>query len=118
MLVEDNAMSQQMLNEHLVDCGYQVQCLSGGEGFDKEVADFQPDLILLEVNLRDLDGCTLLTQIRQRSDWRHIRVIVITTLSFSSHRARALSLGVSHYLVKPVDLGDLKQAIQDELVCV
>ena len=42
-------------------------------------------------------------------------MIVVSALAFRSDQQRALNLGASRYLVKPVNLNDLKQAIQDEL---
>lgn len=115
LLVEHNALNRQMLSEYLVDCGYQVLSLSEGGGFFQTLAEFQPSLILLELRLPDIDGYTLLQQLQQRTEWRHIPVIVVSTLAFRADQQRALDLGVSRYFIKPVNINGLMQAIQEEL---
>lgn len=115
LLLEDNDLNREVLEDCLVDCGYQIRALAGSKGFFQVLADFQPHLILLDLRLPDIDGYTLLEQIQQGTDWQHIPVIVFSALAFSSDKQRALSLGASRYLVKPVSLKDLKEAIQDEL---
>ena len=108
-------MNRQLLEDYLVVFGYQVRSLAGGEGFFPTVADFQPHLILLDLRLPDIDGYTLLEQIQQGADWQYIPVIIVSACAFSSDQQRARSLGASRYFVKPVNLNDLRQAIQDEL---
>ena len=108
-------MNRQMLSDYLDYCGYQVLSLASGSGFFQALADFQPSLILLDLRLPDIDGYTLLEQIKQETKWWHIPVIVVSALAFRADQQRALSLGASRYLVKPVNLPALNQAIQDEL---
>ena len=115
LLVEDNDVNRQMLDDYLVFCGYQVLALSGGSGFFQALADFKPHLILLDLKLPDIDGYTLLQQMQQVTDWQHIPVIVVSAFAFRADQQRAFSWGASRYLVKPVNLSDLKNAIEDEL---
>ena len=115
LLIEDNDLNRQMLDDYLVFCGYQVLSLADGSGFFQVLADFKPHLILLDLRLPNIDGYALLQQIQQGSDWQHIPIIVVSAFAFRVDQQRALSLGVRRYFVKPVNLNDLKQAIQDEL---
>jgi two-component system cell cycle response regulator DivK len=115
LLVEDNYLNRQMLEDYLVFCGYQVMSLADGSGFFQAIADFQPQLVLLDLKLPDVDGYTLLAQIRQRPDWHDIPIIVVSAFAFKADQQRALELGARRYFVKPVSLRDLKQAIDDEL---
>lgn len=115
LLVEDNDLNRQMLEDYLVYYGYHVFSLAGGSRFFQAVADFQPNLILLDLKLPDVHGYTLLEQIQQRSDCWYIPVIVVSACAFKADQQRAFSLGVRRYFVKPVILTDLNQAIQDEL---
>ena len=115
LLVEDNDLNRQMLDDYLVFCGYQVLSIADGYGFFHVLADFKPHLILLDLRLPDIDGYTLLEQIQQGTEWLHIPVIVVSAFAFRVDQQRALNLGVRRYFVKPVNLTDLKQAIQDEI---
>lgn len=115
LLVEDNDLNRQMLQDYIVFCGYQVLSLPGGSGFFEALADFQPQLTLLDLKLPDIDGYTLLEQIQQSTDWQHIPVIIVSAFAFKADKQRALSLGARRYFVKPVNLNDLRQAVEDEL---
>ncbi len=115
LLVEDNELNRQMLDDYLVYCGYQVLSIASGANFFQVLADFQPNLILLDLKLPGINGYTLLEQIQQETDWRHTPVIVVSAFAFKADKQRALSLGARRYFVKPVNLFDLRQAIQDEL---
>jgi two-component system cell cycle response regulator DivK len=115
LLVEDNDLNRQMLDDYLVYCGYQVLSIASGSGFFQVLAGFQPNLILLDLKLPGINGYTLLEQIQQETDWRHTPVIVVSAFAFKADKQRALSLGARRYFVKPVNLFDLRQAIQEEL---
>lgn len=114
LLVEDNDLNRQMLHDYIVFCGYQVLSLRGGSGFFEALADFQPQIILLDLKLPDIDGYTLLEQLHQ-SPWGYIPVIIVSAFAFIADQQRAFDLGARRYFVKPVSLSKLKQAIADEL---
>ena len=117
LLVEDNDLNRQMLEDYLVYCTYQVYSLADGADFFQALVDFQPHLILLDLKLPNIDGYTLLEQIKQREDWKQIPVIVVSAFAFRLDQQRAFNLGVRRYFVKPVtSLTDLRQAIQEELL--
>jgi CheY-like chemotaxis protein len=115
LLVEDNYLNRQMLEDYLVFCGYQVLGLADGTGFFQALADFRPELILLDLKLPGIDGYTLLEQKSCRQDYQSIPVIVVSAFAFKADQQRALKLGAKRYFVKPVSLRDLKQAIEEEL---
>lgn len=114
LLVEDNYLNRQMLEDYLVFCGYQVLGLASGSTFFQALADFQPHLVLLDLKLPDIDGYTLLEQVRLRTNYQNIPVIVVSAFAFKADQQRALELGATRYFVKPVSLRDLKQAIEEE----
>jgi CheY-like chemotaxis protein len=116
LLVEDNYLNRQMLEDYLVFCGYQVLSLAVGTGFFQALADFRPELILLDLKLPDVDGYTLLEQMGRRQDWQNTPVIVVSAFAFKTDQQRALGLGAKRYFVKPVSLRDLRQAIEEELL--
>ena len=115
LLVEDNDINRQLLEEYLVFHGYQVLSLPGGSGFFQALADFQPQLVLLDLKLPDIDGYTLLQQIQHEPNWQHVPVIVVSAFAFRADQERAFSLGVRQYFIKPLNLNALIQAIQEQL---
>lgn len=115
LLIEDNDISRQLMSDFLRHCGYCVQVLSSGLNFTQMMMQFRPHLILLDLKLPDVDGFTLLEQVQSASEWSEIPVIVISAFAFQSDQQRAMSLGARQYLVKPVILSQIQQAIDAEL---
>jgi CheY-like chemotaxis protein len=115
LIVEDNNLNRLMLNDYLTFCGYQVLSLACGANFFEELATFQPHLILLDLKLPDIDGYSLLEQLQSNPKWHHIPTIVVSAFAFRSDRQRAFNLGACNYFVKPVNLSELRQAIDREI---
>jgi two-component system cell cycle response regulator DivK len=79
------------------------------------MAEFRPDVILLDLKLPDVDGYHLLDLLRRHPEWQTIPVIVVSAFAFQADQERAFALGAKQYLVKPVKLQQLQQAICAEL---
>ncbi|MBV6623299.1 MAG: response regulator [Rivularia sp. (in: Bacteria)] len=117
LLVEDNDANRMLLRDCLSFSGYKVKSLSDGSNFFSIVETFQPDLIVLDLKLPDVDGFFLLEEMQQNFGREKIPVIVVSGLAFKSDCERAISLGARRYFVKPVILTELTQAIEKELSC-
>lgn len=64
----------------------------------------RPDLILLDLNIPGKDGRTVLSEIKQDADLKHIPVVVLTTSEAESDILRSYQLHANCYITKPVDL--------------
>ncbi len=115
LLVEDNPANRQLMTDYLKYCGYDVLSLSLGTTFSLAMRQYHPHLVLLDLKLPDIDGFTLLQHMRRTPGWQHIPVIVVSAYAFQADRQRALSLGANRYLIKPVKLTELMQAIAEEV---
>lgn len=118
LLIEDNNTSRQLMSDYLEYHGYQILSLAQGACFSSAMAQFQPHIILLDLKLPDVDGFSLLWQIQQLQSWASIPVIVVSAFAFQADQQRALSLGARRYLVKPVNLVQLRRAICEELSAI
>lgn len=118
LLIEDNDISRQLMSDFLVDCGYEVCSLAEAENFEAIIKSFKPDLILLDIKLPGIDGYTILRKIQKEPEWKKIPVIVVSAFAFHSDQQRALDLGARRYLVKPVKLAELTEAIHQETACL
>jgi two-component system cell cycle response regulator DivK len=115
LLIEDNEINRQLTGEYLEHCGYQIRTLATGAEFTNAIVEFEPDLVLLDLKLPDMDGYTVLEQMQQHPDWRTVPTIVISAFAFQADQERALALGARQYLVKPIKLNRLLQVIEEEL---
>lgn len=114
LLVEDNEVHRLFTQDFLESRGYEVLSLCDGVDFFETVTEFQPDLLLLDLKLPQVDGFTLLQELQQ-SQWCSLPVVVVTAYAFQREKQRALSLGVRSYLTKPIRLEAMIQAIETEL---
>lgn len=114
LLVEDNDINRQLLGDYLNYCGHEVVSMEDGSEFFQVVTQFQPHLILLDLKLPGAnDGYSLLEQLKQKPQLRHIPVVIISAYAFEVDQRRALNLGASKYLVKPLQLDVLEREIQN-----
>ncbi len=75
----------------------------------------QPDLILLDIKMPEMDGYTVLTLLKEDPRTSHIPVIFVTALAEAADEARGLALGVSDYVTKPVNPNLIKSRIRNQL---
>ena len=113
LLVEDNAADIYLVRKALTDAGlvFGLKVLEDGAlalAFvsepDSAAASALPDLILLDLNLPKADGLDVLAAIRANPRMAAVPVVIATSSSAPSERARAETLGVDGFLTKPPDL--------------
>ena len=98
LIVEDDNELAEFTSWQLTRAGYQTQTARrGAEGLDR-VREWQPDLVILDIMMPDMDGWTACQQIREISD---IPIIFTTALGTEKDIVRGLELGADDYLVKP-----------------
>jgi signal transduction histidine kinase/ActR/RegA family two-component response regulator len=105
LYIEDNPANL-MLVEQIVQRHPRVELLtapSGGVGL--EVArSHQPDLLLLDIHLPDIDGFQVLARLRADAQTRHIPVVAVTAQAMPDDVKRVVAAGFDGYLAKPLDL--------------
>jgi DNA-binding response OmpR family regulator len=88
---------------------YEVAFAGSGTEARRQLAEFQPEVLVLDLRLPDTDGITLLQEIRQSRP--SLPVIVTTSYVSMEPLINVLDLGHSGYLVKPFDMEDLAARI-------
>jgi two-component system cell cycle response regulator DivK len=114
LLIDECEFERQLLCDHLRLEGYRVYTLANDSTCTATITAFRPHLILLNLT-HNSNSLALLSQIRQHPEWLHIPVVVLSSLAFQSDLQKAMSLGADRYLIKPVNLADLQQVLQEEL---
>ncbi len=113
LLAEDNEVNIDTFSSYLTAKGYRIISAQTGREAIELAQDANPDVILMDLQMPDLDGIAAIEQIRQQSQHELTPIIVLTALTASSARDRCRELGVDLYLTKPVKLLDLYQAIEN-----
>ncbi len=116
LLVEDNEINRLLMCDYLRYYRYRVVSLVDGEQFFETMACVQPNIILLDLKLRETNGYQILENLQKSSEYRDIPVIVISGLAFQKDKKCAFELGARHYLVKPINLNELNKLIQEEVL--
>ncbi|MGE3536825.1 MAG: response regulator [Candidatus Tectimicrobiota bacterium] len=103
LVVDDNEHNRNMLHRRLQRYGYTVTEAPGGYQALALIAQQAFDLILLDVMMPDMDGLTVLKQLRQTYTATELPVIMVTVRDRSEDIVEALDLGANDYVTKPID---------------
>jgi len=68
------------------------------------VQDHQPDLILMDINMPDIDGYTLTSQMRNLPTCAKVPIVALTANAMRGDRERTLQAGCDGYIEKPIDI--------------
>lgn len=112
LIVEDNDLNRDMLARRLQRRGFDI-CLAhnGQEGLALALQR-QPDVILMDLGLPDIDGWETTRHLKADPATGHIPVIALTAHALSGDREKALAAGCDDYDTKPVVLERLLEKIQ------
>ncbi len=112
LIVEDNEMNRDMLARRLQRKGYDVLCaIDGPEGIAMAESE-QPNIILMDVALGDMDGWEATETIRRNPLSAHIPVIALTAHALESDRLKSIQVGCVDFETKPVALPQLIEKIE------
>ncbi|MFH7243948.1 MAG: response regulator [Spirulina sp.] len=115
LIIEDDYANRLLFFDYLTFAGFTVFALPDGLLLQKTLADFHPDLLVLDLGLPDPDGYCLLKMLQTPSGGLRLPVVVVSGYAFLENQERALALGACRYLVKPVRLKELVQTIREVL---
>src|SRR5574339_15011 len=101
LLIDDEQFYFKLLQKALKEAEYKLEyAKSGMEGLAK-IPAFEPELLIVDLKLPELDGFEILERLRRDPKYSHMPVVVITSKDELSEKLRAFELGADDYLVKP-----------------
>jgi DNA-binding response OmpR family regulator len=91
--------------------GYEVKIARNGDEALALVESFLPDVVLLDVMMPRKSGYEVCQQIRERPEWRHIKVVMLSAKGREAEVNKGLSLGADTYVTKPFSNQELMATI-------
>ena len=104
LLVEDAEVIRTSVGIALEEAGFSVETRADGETFERDLAEYRPDLVLLDVMLPGRDGFELLSVAREISN---AGIVLVTARDGVQDRLHGLRTGADDYVVKPFVLAEL-----------
>lgn len=108
LVIDDDVQTREMMLRYLTREGYKVYLAADGPTGLELAKRFKPDLITLDVIMPDMDGWSVLTELKSDPETSTIPVAII---SMVENRNKGFTFGVADYLVKPVDRKLVSQLI-------
>lgn len=104
LVVDDARAMRAILAKFLVELGFEVrEAASGLEALVEIRRKPVPDLVLVDWNMPEMDGCEFLRRIRAEEQFAEVPVMMVTTESEMDRVTVALDAGANEYLMKPFD---------------
>lgn len=100
LLVEDDAMIVQMYKTRMENEGWEVFSTDRGSQALKIAESEKPDIILLDIILPEVDGFTILKELRAETATKKIPVLMLTNLGQESDQNKGKDMGVDGYFIK------------------
>jgi two-component system, OmpR family, response regulator len=112
MVVDDEASTRDMVGDYLRMHGFRPTLCDGGASLREAFAKEEPDLIVLDLNMPEEDGLSIVRDLKSRST---VPVIMLTATASAIDRVVGLELGADDYIAKPCELRELVARIRSVL---
>jgi putative two-component system response regulator len=114
LIVEDNTLNIDLL-VHTLSPDYQIRVTTDGRSTLQGIEKINPDLILLDVMLPDIDGFEICRKLKLQAATRDIPIIFLTALTDKTDEAIGLAAGASDFIAKPFNADLLKARVRIHL---
>jgi CheY-like chemotaxis protein/uncharacterized protein YbcI len=116
LIVDDNRDSADSFGLIVEELGHVTHVTYGGRQALDVATVFRPDLMLVDLAMPDLDGCSLVKRFRQTPAFAQTRIVAITGHADEGHKTLAMKAGCDAVLFKPVTPTDITAALASALV--
>jgi len=103
LIIEDNPNNRYLVTFLLTKGGHEVfEAETGSSGLDMAIK-IKPDLILLDIQLPEMDGYTVMRHLKQHPQLKSIPIVAVTSYAMPGDRQKCLDAGAEGYIEKPID---------------
>jgi two-component system, OmpR family, alkaline phosphatase synthesis response regulator PhoP len=107
LIADDNAQNVELLEAYLAAGDWDVRTAADGEETLKQVRDWQPDVILLDIMMPKISGFEVCKRLRADPQTRDIAVLMVTGLDQPSDMDKAVEAGTDDFVTKPIKKPEL-----------
>jgi len=115
LIIDDEPHNFDVLEALLHDQGYQLHYAASGQEAITTLDTFNPDLILLDVMMPEMDGITVCRRIKAMPKWETLPIVMVTALTTKKDLAECLTAGADDFIGKPIDSLELKARVRSML---
>jgi two-component system, cell cycle response regulator DivK len=112
LVVDDKETGRELVRTVLEKSGYSVIEAGNGAEALRRAREASPDLIILDLHMPEIDGFGVIEQWRREPQFSETPVVALTASAMAGDRERALSLGFTGYITKPIRLVTLRSEIE------
>ena len=111
LVIDDDATMRHLLRLHLMALQHSVEVAADAAEAIRTILEKTPDLIISDLNMPYMDGLELLKALRGDEITKRVPVIVLTGSTSDENWMEAMRLGVTRYVIKPVQLDELVKEV-------
>lgn len=115
LVVDDTLAALKLLTDTLLSEGFIVRPATSGEHAIQSVAAEQPELILLDVRMPDMDGFEICRRLKEQPDTSDIPILFLSAATEMEERIKGLSLGAVDYITKPFQRDEMLARVRTHL---
>ncbi|MEO6153845.1 MAG: response regulator [Croceibacterium sp.] len=112
LVVEDNDLNRRLFCDVLRASGFAVQPVADGNHAIDEARRFEPNLVVMDIQLHDVSGIDLIALLKQDATLSEVPVLAVTAYAGKGDEQRIRDVGAEGYLAKPVSIGPFMAAVR------
>ncbi len=115
LIVDDNPENLRVLSSMLKQEGYGVRAAKNGKQALASIDKDEPDLMLLDIHMPEMDGFELCRQIKTQPKFQTLPIIFLSALNDTFNKKQGFEAGAVDYMTKPFDVEEVKIRIKTHL---
>ncbi len=115
LIADDNLPNVELLEAYLIDVDCEIAITHDGQQTLEQVAQFHPDLILLDIMMPKLSGFEVCKKVKQDPATGNVMVLMVTALNEPGDIERAVAAGCDDFLSKPINKHELLKRVENML---
>ncbi|MCA9965648.1 MAG: response regulator, partial [Anaerolineales bacterium] len=114
-IVDDNVIARETLADLLYPENYELLLIESGLNLLAQIDSLNPDVILLDVMMPELNGFDVCQRLKTHPKWQHVPIILVTALDSKDSLVRGLDAGADEFVSKPVNGSELRARVRSML---